>query len=109
MSTIREIVAAHAQGPIDPLVEALVAREESKIEALLATGVTQFAVEPIFAVKVLMDLELGAPKTQEMQAYVNEQFAAKVREYQQRYAEQAGDVPPEENNDSGDEPQEGQS
>lgn len=113
MSTIREIVNANAGESVDAVVEALMAREEEKVGTLLTIAVTKFGVEPIFAVKAFMDLELGEPKTAEMRAHVNNEFAQKVAEYQQRAAEHdEGTEPPSEedegNTNEGDQPGEGQ-
>jgi len=90
MSTIRQILESfEGEGRLDDLITALEAREQEKVDALSQVALAHGVMPPVLA-KVLVDLDLGAPRTDEEKAFITAQFEDFKAQMIERYSQATG-------------------
>lgn len=82
MSTIEEIVGQNHDAP-DALIAALTDRED-KIADNIRMAAIQFGAMPQFTAKVLMDLGLGSPVSEEQRALIDAQFLDTINQMREQ-------------------------
>jgi PHP family Zn ribbon phosphoesterase len=91
LPSIEEIVSLYvAEGEQrNVLIDALTTREQDRVDHLMVVASRHNVVAPVMA-KVMLDLELGRPKTDEEKAFLNKQFEDFVTNIKQQYHEATG-------------------
>lgn len=88
--SIRQVLEGmQGEGSLDALEAALVAREEERVGHLLVIA-ARHQMNPAVVAKVILDLELGAPKTEVEAAMVNHQFETTIQQMKQAFSQATG-------------------
>lgn len=88
LPTVRDVVDRHRNLIGDTVADQLIAdlyQREDLVADFLRLAGTQLGTFPEFVAKVLTDAGLGTPVSTEEQAYLNQQFAARMEWLQQQF------------------------
>lgn len=93
LPTVREVVDKHRNLIGETVAEQLITdltQREDLIGDMLRQAGTQLGTFPEFVAKVLADVGLGTPVSEEHQAYLNQQFATRLEWLQQQFRDGPG-------------------